>query len=111
MVATVRDGVDRASVAGYNVAGKSGTAEIPTPIGYENNAWIMSFVGFLPADDPQVSIFIRLDRPTTGRWASQVVAPIFSRLAERLVVLLEIPPDDIRNALANEGGAVNEIQR
>jgi cell division protein FtsI/penicillin-binding protein 2 len=111
MIATVRDGVDRAIVAGYTVAGKSGTAEIPTPIGYENNAWIMTFVGFLPADDPQVSILIKLDRPTTGRWASQVVAPIFSRIAERLVLLLEIPPDDIRNALASEGGAVNEIQR
>jgi cell division protein FtsI/penicillin-binding protein 2 len=111
MVATVRDGVDRASVAGYTVAGKSGTAEIPTPIGYENNAWIMTFVGFLPADDPQVSILIKLDRPTSGRWASQVVAPIFSRLSERLVILLEIPPDDIRHALTSEGGAVNDIQR
>jgi hypothetical protein len=58
-----------------------------------------------------VSILIKLDRPTNGRWASQVVAPIFSRLAERLVILLEIPPDDIRNALTSEGGAVNEIQR
>jgi cell division protein FtsI/penicillin-binding protein 2 len=111
MVATVRDGVDRASVAGYTIAGKSGTAEIPSPIGYENNAWIMSFIGFLPADDPQVSILIKLDRPTSGRWASQVVAPIFSRIAERLVILLEIPPDDIRNALMSEGGVVNQIHR
>jgi cell division protein FtsI (penicillin-binding protein 3) len=111
MVATVRDGVDQASVAGYTIAGKSGTAEIPTPIGYENNAWIMSFVGFLPADDPQVSIIIKLDRPTSGRWASGVVAPIFQRLCERLVIQLEIPTDDVRNALAAEGGAVNEIQR
>jgi cell division protein FtsI/penicillin-binding protein 2 len=111
MVATVRDGVDQASVSGYTIAGKSGTAEIPTPIGYENNAWIMSFVGFLPADDPQVSIIIKLDRPTSGRWASQVVAPIFQRLCERLVIQLEIPTDDVRNALAAEGGAVNEIQR
>jgi cell division protein FtsI/penicillin-binding protein 2 len=111
MVATVRDGLDAAGIDGYGIAGKSGTAEIPSPVGYENYAWIMSFVGFLPADDPQISIFIKLDRPTSGRWASQVAAPVFQHLAERLVVLLEIPPDDVRHALAAQGGAVNAIQR
>lgn len=111
MVATVRDGLDQASVDGYTIAGKSGTAEIPSPVGYETNAWIMSFVGFIPADDPQVSILIKLDRPTSGNWASQVAAPVFQRLAERLVILLEIPPDDIRHALAAQGGAVNAIRR
>jgi cell division protein FtsI/penicillin-binding protein 2 len=111
LVATVRDGVDQAGVDGYTIAGKSGTAEIPTPIGYENNAWIMTFIGYLPADDPQVSILIKLDRPTSGRWASQVAAPIFQHLAERLVLLLEIPPDDIRHQLAAQGGSVNGIQR
>jgi len=111
MVTTVRDGLDQASVDGYTIAGKSGTAEIPSPVGYEPNAWIMSFVGFLPADDPQVSILIKLDRPTSGNWASQVAAPVFQQLAERLVILLEIPPDDIRHALAAQGGAVNAIPR
>jgi len=111
LVATVRDGVDQAGVDGYTIAGKSGTAEIPTPIGYESNAWIMTFIGYLPADDPQVSILIKLDRPTSGRWASQVAAPVFQHLAERLVLLLEIPPDDIRHQLAAQGGSVNGIHR
>jgi hypothetical protein len=44
-------------------------------------------------------------------WGSQVAAPVFRRLAERLVILLKIPPDDIRQALASRGGAVNEIDR
>jgi cell division protein FtsI/penicillin-binding protein 2 len=106
MVATVRDGVDKAGIPGYTIAGKSGTAEIPDPaLGYLSDAWIMSFVGFLPADDPQVVVLIRLDKPTSGRWASQVVAPIFSRFVERLVLLLEIPPDDVRHALAAQGGS------
>jgi cell division protein FtsI (penicillin-binding protein 3) len=112
MIAVVRDGLDSdAQLAGYNVAGKTGTAEIPTPVGYRSDAWIMSFIGFLPADDPQVIVLIKLDEPTTGRWASQVTAPIFRRLAERLVVLMEIPPDDIRLALAAQGGDVNGVQR
>jgi cell division protein FtsI (penicillin-binding protein 3) len=112
MIAVVRDGLDSdAQLSGYNVAGKTGTAEIPTPVGYRSDAWIMSFIGFLPADDPQVIVLIKLDEPTTGRWASQVTAPIFRRLAERLVVLMEIPPDDIRLALAAQGGDVNGVQR
>jgi cell division protein FtsI/penicillin-binding protein 2 len=112
MIAVVRDGLDSdAQLPGYTVAGKTGTAEIPTPVGYRSDAWIMSFIGFLPADDPQVIVLIKLDEPTTGRWASQVTAPIFRRLVERLVVLMEIPPDDIRLALAAQGGDVNGVQR
>jgi cell division protein FtsI/penicillin-binding protein 2 len=64
MVAVVRDGLDgRASVAGYTIAGKTGTAQISTPIGYEPETSIVSFIGFMPADDPQVSVLIKLDRP------------------------------------------------
>jgi cell division protein FtsI/penicillin-binding protein 2 len=112
MVAVVRDGLDDgAQVPGYTVAGKTGTAEISTPIGYEANAWMMSFVGFFPADDPQVSILIKLDRPTSGRWASQVVAPIFSRMATRLAQLLEIPTDDVRLALRSEGVEIGDVSR
>ncbi|MAS32737.1 MAG: penicillin-binding protein [Anaerolineaceae bacterium] len=111
MVAVVNEGLDgNASLPGYSIAGKTGTAQIPTPIGYEPNASIVSFVGFLPADDPQVSVLVKLNRPS-GYWGSQVAAPVFQRLAERLVILLKIPPDDIRWALQAEGGVVNEISR
>jgi cell division protein FtsI/penicillin-binding protein 2 len=112
MVAVVQNGLDGgASLPGYTIAGKTGTAEIPTPVDYRTDAFIMSFIGFLPAEDPQVIVFIKLDEPTTGRWASQVVAPIFRRLAERLVILMEIPPDVVRNTLAEQGAAVNEVSR
>ncbi|MFW5708725.1 MAG: peptidoglycan D,D-transpeptidase FtsI family protein [Chloroflexota bacterium] len=111
MVAVVEGDVDaRARVPGYTVAGKTGTAEIASPIGYERDAWIMSFVGFFPADDPQVSVLVKLDRPTSGRWASEVAAPVFSRLASRLAILLEIPTDEVRQALQEEGVPVGEQQ-
>ncbi len=106
MVATVEHGIELAQVPGYTVAGKTGTAEIPGPAGYEEEATIVSFVGFLPAYDPQVSILIRLDRPTSSRWGSQVAAPVFSELARRLVVLLDIPPDDVRQQLLAAGGVL-----
>jgi cell division protein FtsI/penicillin-binding protein 2 len=105
MVAAVRDGLDdEAQLPGYTVAGKTGTAEIFDVVDYLDDAWIMTFVGFLPADDPQVSVLIKLDRPQVGRWASQVAAPVFRQLAERLVILLEIPNDDVRLRLNETAG-------
>jgi len=103
MVQVVNQGLDdRARLPGYTVAGKTGTAEIAGPIGYRSDAWNMSFAGFLPADDPQVSVYILLLEPTSGRWASEVAAPVFARLAEQLVIMLDIPPDDVRLALQAE---------
>ncbi len=110
MVATVRDGLDdQAQVPGYTVAGKTGTAQIPGVLGYLPNEYIMTFVGFLPADDPQISVLVKLDRPTSGNFASTTAAPVFARLAIRLVTLLDIPTDDVRQALAAEGVSLNNV--
>jgi cell division protein FtsI/penicillin-binding protein 2 len=113
MVAVVRDGVDgNAAMPGYSIAGKTGTAEIPLVTGgYSSTQFIMTFVGFLPADDPQVSVLIKLDKPTSGNFASQTAAPVFRQLVERLVIMLEIPTDEIRRQLASQGGNVNQIER
>src|SRR5690606_37851546 len=53
MVETVKTGNQAAGVAGYHIAGKSGTAQIPGDGGYLEDQTIVSFVGFAPADDPQ----------------------------------------------------------
>ncbi len=110
MVRTVNEGVPQAILPGYTIAGKTGTAEIPTAISYEQgaNSSIVSFVGFLPADDPQVVILVKLDRPD-DYWGSQVAAPVFKRLADRLVILLEIPVDDIRRGLATTDNLTETI--
>ena len=91
---------------GYNIAGKTGTAEIPAPYGYEPYApgnSIASYIGFLPADDPVVSVLVKLDRPY-AYWGSKAAAPVFQKLVERLVVLMEIPPDNLRYQLVAQGG-------
>lgn len=91
---------------GYTVAGKTGTAEIPAPYGYEPFApgnSIASFIAFLPANDPVVSILVKLDRPY-GYWGSLTAAPLGAELLKRLVVLMEIPPDDVRYQLVAQGG-------
>ncbi|HEC23125.1 MAG TPA: penicillin-binding protein 2 [Chloroflexi bacterium] len=83
-----------ALVPGYTIAGKTGTAEIPIPGGYDPDRTIASFVGFGPVSDPRFVVLIRLDQPTSSRWGSETAAPVFSYFVSRLVVLMEIPPDD-----------------
>jgi cell division protein FtsI/penicillin-binding protein 2 len=88
-----------ALVPGYSVAGKTGTAEIPTPFGYTSTQTNASFVGWGPVDDPQFLVYIWLEKPTISPWGSEVAAPVFSKVVQKLVVLLDIPPDDVRHSL------------
>jgi cell division protein FtsI/penicillin-binding protein 2 len=86
-----------ALVPGYRIAGKTGTAQIPLPTGgYDQNNVNTSFIGWGPVDDPRFLVYVWLEKPQTNRAASVVVAPIFKQVVEKLVVLLNIPPDAIR---------------
>jgi cell division protein FtsI/penicillin-binding protein 2 len=98
LVRVVEEGATQAQIPGYQVAGKTGTAQIPTPYGYHPSDTIGSFVGFVPADDPQFIVLVKLDKPTASPWGSQTAAPTFRAIAERLLVYLQIPPDEIRLA-------------
>ena len=95
-----------AGVDGYSVAGKSGTAQIPSPEGYVQEETIVSFVGFAPADDPQFVLLVKIDRPDPeiNVWAGQTAAPVFGRIAARLLDHFSVPPDDVRLAAASEAG-------
>lgn len=95
-VAAVSREVDSAQVEGYTIAGKTGTAEIPEGGVYLSDATIGSFIGWLPADDPEVVVLVKLDRTTSSPWGSQTAAPTFAELVEELVVMLDIPPDSVR---------------
>lgn len=89
-----------AEVPGYQLAGKTGTAQIPTDYGYDPSWTIASFIGWGPVSDPRFLVLVRLDKPVVSPWGSVVAAPVFQAIAERLVVFLEIPPDDVRERLA-----------
>jgi cell division protein FtsI/penicillin-binding protein 2 len=90
-----------ALVEGYTVAGKTGTAEIPTPYGYTSTQTHASFVGWGPVDDPKFLVYIWLEKPSVSPWGSVVAAPVFKDVVERLVVLMDIPPDNVRQGLAS----------
>jgi cell division protein FtsI (penicillin-binding protein 3) len=98
MTYVVQEGTGRrAQVDGYLAAGKTGTARKTLPGGGytdENGRYhyVATFAGFVPADDPQVSIIVVIDEPGTSIYASQVAAPLFSRLATYTLRHLRIPP-------------------
>jgi cell division protein FtsI/penicillin-binding protein 2 len=95
-IIAVQQEVQSALVDGYTVAGKTGTAQIAEAFGYHETDTIGSFIGWLPADDPQIVVYVKIDRPASSPWGSQTAAPVFSKLAKELVVLLDIPPDAVR---------------
>lgn len=93
----LENGPSLALVDGYRIAGKTGTASIPTEYGfYDLSQTNASFIGWGPVDDPQFMVYVWLERPGTSIWGSQTAAPLFARVVEKTVIALDIPPDDIR---------------
>ncbi|MDD2521815.1 MAG: penicillin-binding protein 2 [Anaerolineaceae bacterium] len=90
-----------ALVDGYSVAGKTGTGEIATPYGYSSSETNASFVGWGPAEDPKFLVYIWLEKPSISQWGSETAAPVFSEFVSKLVVLMDIPPDNVRMAGSN----------
>lgn len=86
-----------ALLPGYRLAGKTGTAQIPTEFGYNQSQTNASFIGWGPVDDPQFLIYVWLYKPKASIWSSETAAPIFSQVAEQTVIMLNIPPDLVRN--------------
>ena len=92
----VRLGIPNSLIEGYTIAGKTGTAQIPEGGIYHPDDTIASFVGWLPADAPEIVVLVKLDRPSESPWGNTTAAPTFAALAQELVALLGIPPDDVR---------------
>lgn len=82
----------RACVDGFPVAGKTGTADKPVNGRYSSSAQVASFVGFLPADRPEIGIIVVVDEPQPYHTGGRVAAPYFSRIASEAVRYLGIPP-------------------
>jgi cell division protein FtsI (penicillin-binding protein 3) len=89
-----------ASIDGYTVAGKTGTARKPQPGGgYQDGAgnyhYVTTFGGFVPAEDPQLSAIVVLDEPTATIFASGASAPVFRDIASYGLRRFHIPPPGI----------------
>ena len=88
----------RAQVAGYRVAGKTGTA-YKIENGRYVRKYVGSFVGFAPASDPRVIIAVMIDEPTVGHYGGSAAAPVFSSVAADVLRAMNISPDAQVDAL------------
>ena len=113
----VTDGTGKnADVEGYEVGGKTGTAEKPGIKGYDKDKLISSFVGVFPASHPKYSIFVVIDEPkgikesygyATAGWTA---APTAGRVVQRMATILGMPPveataEPVEKLLVSQEGA------
>ncbi|HEY6838156.1 MAG TPA: penicillin-binding protein [Geobacteraceae bacterium] len=84
-----------AAVDGYRVAGKTGTAQKVDPIthGYSVDKRTASFLGFVPVENPRLTILVVIDEPKTSPYGGVVAAPAFSGIALQSLCYLKVPQD------------------
>ncbi len=97
LVSTVRNGYDKVKIKNYFIAGKTGTAQIPSADkrGYlDLTETIHTFVGYAPAYNPKFIILLKMDKPQGNSFASDSLAPTFSALAQYLLDSYQTPPEE-----------------
>ncbi len=82
-----------AAIAGYTVAGKTGTAQKPENGRYATGKYVASFVGLVPATRPRFAILVSVDEPHGAIYGGVVAAPVFRDIARFVLQYLEVPPD------------------
>jgi stage V sporulation protein D (sporulation-specific penicillin-binding protein) len=96
-VVTEGTGKGSANIPGYTCAGKTGTAQ-RVPEGartYVRGKYVASFVGFVPAKNPRVTILVLVDQPQGGKYyGAQVGAPVFRSIGQQIMTYWKVPPDD-----------------
>jgi cell division protein FtsI/penicillin-binding protein 2 len=85
---------EEAQVAGYTLAGKTGTAEKPDPVngGYSKGKYFASFIGYAPARNPRLLVAVMVDEPQGQIYGGQVAAPAFEKIVSFALPYLRIPP-------------------
>jgi len=76
----------------YTVAGKTGTAQIPIRGHYDEEKTIASFIGFVPAQNPKFLMLVSLTEPTSSPWGAETAAPLWFKIAKRLLFYFGTPP-------------------
>ena len=84
----------KAALEHYTTAGKTGTAQKFENGRLARDKYFASFIGFFPADNPEVCIAVMIDEPKKGYYGGQIAAPIFKQIAEPVANYLNIRPED-----------------
>jgi cell division protein FtsI (penicillin-binding protein 3) len=107
LVTAVESGTGiEANIPGWQVAGKTGTAQKYVDGDYSHTKFISNFVGYLPASNPQLLCVITLDEPKLGyHWGGTGAAPVFKRIMERIINLddsIKMPKNIIDESFTRE---------
>ncbi len=88
----------KAAAPGFDVAGKTGTAQKmdKETRRYSKTAFVSSFIGFVPADDPKLAILVMVDEPQGTYWGGEVAAPAFREIAKQVLRYLNVPSNQER---------------
>jgi cell division protein FtsI/penicillin-binding protein 2 len=87
----------KARLEHYTCAGKTGTAQKPENGAYSNEKYYSSFIGFFPAENPELCVSVVMDYPKHGHYGGDTCGPVFHRIAERAANYLNIHPDIIED--------------
>ncbi|MAT52713.1 MAG: cell division protein [Porticoccaceae bacterium] len=103
----------RAAIAGYTVAGKTGTSHKVGPNGYEPNRYVGLFAGMVPADNPRLVTVVVINDPRgEDYFGGLVAAPVYARVTADALRLLRVPPDTApASQLAEQGDYPQEGDR
>ena len=84
----------RAKLSGYRAAGKTGTSQKidPKTGAYSSSSVIASFVGFAPVEQPRLTMLVVIDEPEVGKWGGVTAAPVFEKVASRVLPHMGILP-------------------
>jgi stage V sporulation protein D (sporulation-specific penicillin-binding protein) len=99
---TIRGSGMNAAIEGYRIATKTGTAQKPAPRGgYIPGEYVVSIIGFVPVEDPQIVLYVAVDGASRGpQWGSQIGAPLFKRILTDVINYLQVPPSEKTDATA-----------
>jgi len=88
----------KAAIHGFAVAGKTGTAQKldPETKSYSQTAYVSSFIGFVPADDPKLVILVMVDEPQGVYWGGEVAAPAFKEIGQQVLRYINVPSNEER---------------
>jgi cell division protein FtsI/penicillin-binding protein 2 len=108
----------QASLDHYTVAGKTGTAQ-KVEHGQYVQKFFSSFIGFFPADNPEICISVVMDEPRDSHFGGQVAAPVFHAIAERAANYLNLKPDiepapsanPILTAAGDQGASLRIVEK
>ena len=93
MVNAVENGEAKfAKIPNYNIAGKTGTAQIPVAGHYDPTNTNASFVGFFPAEDPTITMLVIINKPHSSIYGAETAAPTFFAIAKDIIQYYNIEP-------------------